>query len=365
MRRRHLFSFGLSICAVAMMTATLPRATAEETPPAPFVSQLVDDVQLRGIEDVHREGNYLYLPCREGKRLTICTLDDPAHPKIVSSFTHPELGPAAGFALHGNTAYLASQSNSRLLVVDVTDKSAPRLLGSTALGDGVLYKVAYHNGYCYVAQLTEKKLYVVDVRNPQAPAVVGSAVVTGGKDGPFSVLLHGDYALVGTIFGAENRLTVLNIQEPTAPRVVNEFIVPHAGQFSGEVVDDRYFAVHWDSNAFFVLDIGALPELRLVATLRDKRFGKPNRCIVAGNRAYLPMVEDDGIAVVDISDPTMPRFITTVRHPIMKKTYGAAINGDLLYVGARNGNSLVVLKQSALHGTPGIADDSDPLNHAE
>lgn len=363
MRQRNLFSFGLSICVVAMIAMPPPCASAEKMPPAHFVSQLVDDVQLRGIEDVHREGNYLYLPCREGQRLTICALDDPARPRIVSSFTHPELGPAAGFALHGNTAYLTSQSNSQLLVVDVTDKSTPKLLGSTGIGDGVLYKVAYRDGYCYVAQLTEKKLYVVDVRNPQTPTVVGSAVITEGKDGPFSVLLHGDYALVGTIFGAENRLAVVNIQEPTAPRVVNEFIVPHGGQFSGEVVDDRYFAVHWDSNAFFVLDIGALPKLQLEATLRDKHFGKPNRCIVSGDRAYLPMVEDDGIAVVDISAPTMPRFITTVRHPIMKKTYGAAVNGDLLYVGARNGNSLVALKQSALHETPLIADDKDHSNH--
>ena len=352
MRQRHLCSFGLPICAAMIIAAKLQCATADETPPAPFVAQLVDNVQLRGIEDVHREGNYLYLPCREGARLTICAIDDPENPKILSTFTHPELGPAAGFALHGNTAYLASQSNSRLLVVDVTDKSAPKLLGSTGLDDGILYKVAYRDGYCYVAQLTDKKLYVVDVRNPRAPIVVGSVVVSEGTDGPFSVLLHGDYALVGTIFGAENRLAVVDIHDPTAPRVVNQFIVPHGGQFSGEVVGDLYYAVHWDSNAFFVLDIGALPEAKLVASLIDERFGKPNRCIIAGDRAYLPMVEDGGIAIVDIADPANPRFLNTFRDPIMKKTYGAAINGDLLYVGAREGNSLVTLKQSALEVTP-------------
>ena len=200
---------------------------------SPIVGQLVDSVRLRGTEDVFLEGDYAYLPCREGKRLTICSIKDPAHPKVVSSFTHPKLGVAAGFAINGNTVYLTSMSSHRLLVIDVTDKSDPRLLGSVFIGGkGVLYKAAYRDGYCYIPNLTEKKLYVVDVRNSKQPVVVGSVAVTTENDGPFSVVIRGDYALVGTIFGNRNRLAVVNVKNPTKPQLVRQVFGPDIGQVS-------------------------------------------------------------------------------------------------------------------------------------
>jgi hypothetical protein len=319
-------------------------------PTSPIVGQLVDSVLLRGTEDVFLEGDYAYLPCREGQRLTICSIKDPARPKIVSSFTHPKLGSAAGFAISGNTVYLTSMSTSRLLVIDVTDKSAPRLLGSVLIGKkGVLYKAAYRDGFCYIPNLTEKKLFVVDVRNPKQPVVTGSVAVTTENDGPFSVLLHGDYALVGTIFGNRNRLAVVNVKNPEKPRLVTQIFGPEIGQVSGDVVDNLYYSVYWDKNAFLIFDIADPGKPRLQAKLIDNRLGKPNRCIVSGNRAYLPMIEGNGVAVLDISNPKKPKFLSSFSDPVLlKKTYGVAVRDNLLFVASREGNSLVILDRDAL-----------------
>jgi len=326
-------------------------SAAAESPPDPFVGRLVEPVLLRGVEDVHIVGDYAYLPCREGERLTICSIGDPANPTIISSFTHPELKQTAGFAMHEDTIYLASQSNQRLLVVDAADKSALRLLGSVRLGKsekGVLYKVAYRDGHCYVAHQTEKKLFVVDVRDPIRPVVVGSVAVTTGDDGPFSVMLHGSYALVGTIFGSRNRLAVVDVENPARPRLHTQVFDPVMGHASGEIVGDLYFAVNWDKNAFLVLDVSDPSNPKLAAKLVDERLGKPNRCVVAGDRAYLPMVQGDGVAVVDVADPMNPKFLTSFRDPVMKKTYGVALHDGLLFVGAREGNSLVVMAPHTL-----------------
>jgi len=336
--------------ACVLLANFSPAAAAESHGPSPVVGQVIDPIQLRGIEDVYIDGNLAYLPCREGKRLTICSIENPQAPVVVSSFTHPELGPVAGFAKEGDLLYLASQSNSRLLVVDATDKTALRLLGSVAVGNGVLYKVVYRDGYCYVAAQSEKKLYVVDVRDPSRPVIAGSVAVTTEDDGPFSVLLRGDHALLGTIFGHHNRLAVVDIQDPTAPRLINQLLDPVMGHTSGEVVGDLFFAVNWDVNAFLVIDLADTANPKLVAKLVDKRLGKPNRCVVSGDRAYLPMVEGHGVAVVDISDPMQPRFLTAYPDPRLKKTYGAAILGDLLVVGAREGNSLLLLNRQGLEG---------------
>jgi len=62
---------------------------------------------------------------------------------------------------------------------------------------------------------------------------------------------------------------------------------------------------------------------------------------------HLPS-EVNGVAVVDVTNPREPRFVTSFRDPIMKKTCGAALRGELLFVGAREGNSLVALNRLRL-----------------
>jgi len=324
--------------------------TNDDAPQSPVIGQLVDAVRLRGTEDVFLQGDYAYLPCREGKRLTICLIKDPSRPQVVSSFTHSLLGTAAGFAINKNTIYLTSMSTQRLLVIDVTNKSTPRLLGSVKVGEkGVLYKAAYQDGYCYIPNLTEKKLFIVNVQNPQQPTVVGSVAVTPDNDGPFSVMLRGDYAFVGTIFGSRNRFAVVNVKDPAQPRLVTQVFGPDIGQVSGQAVGDLYYSVYWNNNAFLIFDISKPDQPRLQAKLVDKRLGKPNRCIVADNRAYLPMVEGNGVAVIDISDPMQPQFLTAYRDPVLlKKTYGVAVRGNLLFVASREGNSLVILDRKEL-----------------
>lgn len=317
---------------------------------SPLIGQIVDNVRLRGTEDVFLQGDYAYLPCREGRRFTICSIKDPAKPQIVSSFTHPLLGEAAGFAINADTVYVTSMSTQRLLVIDVKDKSAPRLLGSVQVGKkGVLYKAAYRDGFSYIPNLAEKKLFVVDVHNPKQPMVVGSVAVTTENDGPFSVMLRGDHAYVGTIFGSRNRLAVVNVKDPSRPQLVTQVFGPDIGQVSGQAVGTLFYSVYWNNNAFLVFDISKPDQPRLQSKLVDKRLGKPNRCIVAGNRAYLPMVEGHGVAVIDISNPLQPQFLTAYRDPVLlKKTYGVAVRGNLLFVASRAGNSLVILDRRAL-----------------
>ncbi len=341
----------LALTAVAFLAPAVGRAQAQPLS-SPWVGKLVDPVLLRGIEDVYLQGDLAYLPCRQGQRLTICSVADPTQPKVVSSFTHADLDEAAGLAVDGSTLYVASLTNHRLLVLDAKDPSAVRLVGSVVVGEpgtkGLLYKVAYRDGHCFVAHQTEKKLFVVDVRDAARPVVVSSVQVTQENDGPFSVLLRGDYILTGTLFGSRNRLAVVDVKDLAKPRLVNEVLDPMLSQVSGAMLGNLYLSVAWDRNAFLVFDLTDPSLPKLVARLVDPRLGKPNRCIVSGNRAYLPMVEGDGVAVLDITDPLKPAFLTAFKDPVMNRTYGAAVRGDLLFVGSREGNSLVVLDRRKL-----------------
>lgn len=342
MHRVFVFAFaGLMIFPASLRAESL------------FIGQLIDPVLLRGVEDVFLDGDRAYLPCREGHRLTICSIKDPAHPEILGTFTHPELDQAAGFALDGSTAYLASHGNHQLFVLDVSDAAHISLRGKVLIGaeNGPrgLYKIAYRDGYCYVALQQAKRMFVVDVRDPSRPEVVSEIQVTTDDDGPFSVLLHGHYALVGTLFGHHNRLAVVDIQDPLHPQLIDALLDPDLCQVSGKVIGDRYIASCWNGNSLLVMNLSQVTRPYVEGKLVDTRLGKPNRCEIVKNRAYLPMVEGNGIAVVDISDPARPRFVNSVTDPVvMKKTYGIAARGNLLFVGSREGNSLVILDRDAL-----------------
>ncbi len=330
-------------------------AAAQLVPDSRFVAALVDHELLNGIEDVHLDQDYAYLPCREGLRLTICNVADPGHPRIVSTFIHPELAEATGLAQNGDWLYVTSfQSKGgvvdpRLLVLDARDKTAVRYVSSLKLGGpGYVYKVCYRDGLCYVAHQSDKKLHVVDVRHPEHPVVVSSLAITSENDGPFSLLLNDQRALVGTLFGDRNRLAVVDISDPQHPAMLQTLTAPDFCTLIGTVAGDCYYTAGYSRNSMIVFDISRPDRIEVRGRLQDRRLGKPNRCLAVGNRAYLPMVEGHGIAVVDITDPAHPRFVTAFSDPLFRKTYGIAARGDLLYVGSREGDSLVILDRHSL-----------------
>ncbi|MBN2291029.1 MAG: hypothetical protein JXM70_01310 [Pirellulales bacterium] len=357
--RRQWLVAGLagSLAATGMIRC----GAAQTAPPqGAIIGTLVDDVNLHGVEDIHLHGRFAYLPCREGRRLTVCDISAPQKPCIVSSLALPEFSQIPGFALHGDYCYIASPSKSvsaksatdkpKLWVIDVRDKSRLRPVGSVAVGaHGMLYKTAYRNGFCYMAHYTEKKLYIVDVRRPQKPCVVSRVTIPGEKGGPFSVLLRDHYALVGTVRGRPNCYAVVDIQNPLEPRLLRSLSGPDLGQMSGTVLGDYLYAAAWAQNNFFVVDLSNPANPRIVSRLHDERLGKPNRCAAIADRAYLPMESGNGVAVVDIAKPEKPRFLASYTDPVlMKKTYAVAVRDNLLFVGSRKGNSLVVFDRRKL-----------------
>ncbi len=345
LKRILVFLFGASI----LLHATVVFAAS------PIVGTLVDNDNLNGVEDVFLCDDLAYLPCREGHCLTVCTIKDPARPQVVGTFRDPDLDDVTGFALDGNTAYLASQSSHFLLIVDVSTPENMKLLGKVRISQqgskGPLYKMAYRNGYCYMSHQGEKKLYIVDVRDKRHPRVIGNTQVTTDGDGAYCVTMKGDYALVGTVFGKNNRLAVVNVTDPAHPRMVGELKNPHLSEGIGTIVGERFYIACWPHNAMMVINLSEMSDTRMPSiegVLIDPRLSKPNRCAVVGDRAYLPIIEADGVAVVDISDPARPRFVTSYSAPVMKKPYGLTARGDYVFVGARAGDSLVILDRRAL-----------------
>ena len=118
---------------------------------------------------------------------------------------------------------------------------------------------------------------------------------------------------------------------------------------SGTVLGDILYAACWSRNRFYVVSLKDPANPRILGSLEDARLGNPNRCAAIGDRAYLPMVSGHGVAVVDTSRHDNPRFVAAYQDPVlMKKTYGAAARDDLVFIGSRSANSLVVFDREKL-----------------
>ncbi|MBM3236794.1 hypothetical protein FJZ31_10930 [Candidatus Poribacteria bacterium] len=109
-------------------------------------------------------------------------------------------GACYAVAVEGDIAYIVA--GVYLLILDITDKSVPALLGSVQLPGMVYYGIAVSGGYAYIAD-GNTGLRVVDVSNPSIPiekgyydtpgyaygvAIANNLIYVADDDGGMSIL---------------------------------------------------------------------------------------------------------------------------------------------------------------------------------
>ncbi len=170
--------------------------------------------------DVRVSGTVAYVA--EDVGLQLMDVSDPAHPARLGSLNLPD-GDQVRLAVAGNLVYLADM-NFGLHVVDVTNPMQPVEVGSLALGGtpravGLggtgLGGFALSGSYAVVA-CGDGGVAVVDVSDPTAPALVGATPEDAPRAG--SVTVRGHYAYVAAgeeaVYGG---LHVVELADPTNP----------------------------------------------------------------------------------------------------------------------------------------------------
>jgi hypothetical protein len=182
---------------------------------------LVAEVPTRGsANDVRVSGAVAYVA--EDFGLQLLDVSDPAHPARLGSLSLPD-GNQVRLAVGGNLVYLADM-NFGLHVVDVTNPMQPVEVGSLALagtpravglGGTGLGGFALTGSYAVVA-CGDGGVAVVDVSDPTAPALVGATPDDAPRAG--SVTMRGHYAYVASgeeaVYGG---LHVVELADPTNP----------------------------------------------------------------------------------------------------------------------------------------------------
>jgi hypothetical protein len=204
---------------------------------------------------------------------------DP-QPKLITHYDSIEF--ATGVAVAGNVLFIA-QRQYGVELVDVTDVRHPRHLSTVRTGEA--QSIVYHDGMLYAGVWGSSEVVTADVRDPRHPRIVSKVPLDGYGDG---LAVHGGLLFAATGhhsraphrnpedsgYGMGHGLELFSLADPAGPK------------FLGRVKFPRFYAIG--------LDMWGVK--------------------VVGKTAFVSDTHN-GMFVVDVSDPTMPRIVARTELP--------------------------------------------------
>jgi hypothetical protein len=127
-------------------------------------------------------------------------------------------GPTKAVAVSGSYAYVGV--GPRLVILNVSDPSAPRMVGQTEPLPGAVWDVAVSGGYAYVADEWYGGLRIIAVSDPAHPYEVGAYDTPGWAVG---VAVSGGYAYVAD---GDDGLRIIAVSDPAHPYEVGFYDTP-------------------------------------------------------------------------------------------------------------------------------------------
>jgi hypothetical protein len=312
----------------------------------------VMDIAL--VKDKAQDCTYAYAVAGNGAGLYVVEMAAPTKPIVRENYYSGSN--VTAIVVAGDHAYV---SGSVLHILDVTNPAAPVQVGTHSLGQStpVGRVVAIVAGdpqgrtYAYTAY-EYTRIYgfrIVDVTEPAAPVALGSLTI----DSPIhNVAIVGEYAylMVGPGIG---RLVIVDISDPQNPTEVHSAL-PGSWGIEGLAVQGHYlYLAGYDlskdepTRGLQVLEI-ADPANPVVLGRYEGIAPSVLDLVVEGERAYI--AAGDGLAVLDVSDPTAPTGTVTYHADgLTGSGRDLAVAGSTVYIAAGEAGLLVV-------------DTSDPVN---
>jgi hypothetical protein len=198
----------------------------------------------------------------------------------------------------------------RLVVIDVSDPSAPRRLGASGVLSGTLRSVALDGDQAYAGG-TAGGVWVFDLTDAVLPRAVGYLATSGAVVGLAPLPDSPKHLAVASATGAAGELVIVDASRAIAPRSVGTITVPGAASavaVSGAMAYVTYASSGSRSGGLAVVDVAQPSSPRHLATV-----SLPDRAtdvFLAAGLAYVAMAS--GLAVVDIAEPAQPRTVGAV-----------------------------------------------------
>lgn len=270
----------------------LPGSALAATAPS-VVGSIGNATNLSGSDAVAVSGQYAYSTAYWPGQLTAVNIANPIAPTVANSTaTSSSLENASNIAIAGPYAYVVSKNrNGTCQPGPVPNCNS----GSNDDGSG-------------------NSLTVVDISSPGTPVTKGFVTSLTELFGAYGVAVSGSYAYVayqgvltptgqpGTPGTSNGGFSVINISNPLAPAIVGNID-------NGPVVGGHNYLRHATSVA------------------------------ISGHYAYVTADYDDRLTVIDISNPTNPLIVTSLRDAVnMPGPVDVAVSGNYAYVASQSGS---------------------------
>ncbi len=216
-------------------------------------------------------------------------------PPIALGTYAPTDGDAAGFAVEGDLAYVAARS-AGVYVVDISDPAAPVELGQYDFPSGNLAFDVSLAGDRLAVALRGNGWALLDVSDVAQVSLLASDDSANAHD----VELSGNVLF----FADGNGVQSVDSSDPEAPMpLTTDLVLP--GSSRELIVDGSLIYVGSAGAGISIVDAADPGNLLELASL-DVGMGAPNIVHADG---VLYAAHSEGVAVIDVSDPTMPSAV--------------------------------------------------------
>ena len=254
-------------------------------------------------ELVKVEGSFAYLA--SGPLLRVVSLEDPARPREVGSFTFPEKVWALAVA---DSIVYAADDWVGLAILDVTNPAAPRLRGSyKTLGQA--WGVAVRGDTAIVANQMSG-IDVLDVSNLDKPVPLGQYFTEGyardvAVSGPLAYVVDQPSGFSVLDLSTRGAPTELSTQQSAAsPQIVVVSDAP-GGRRLASLAGGR------GASAYIVQVYDVSDPRAPVKASTMKTAGRSPRVAMHGALAYIADAAA-GLMIVDLSDPAHPSRVASI-----------------------------------------------------
>jgi len=313
--------------------------------------------------NVKVNGNFAYVAAGSAG-LQIVDVTDRTSPRIVASLATP--GNANDLRIAGNRVYMAAGS-AGLLIIDVTNPLSPALLGSFVI-PGTAWDVALSGNLAFIAA-GSSGLQIVNIGDPANPAFIGSTLAIPSCPLGISkgVALSGNFALVAAGPGG---LQVLDISDPANPQTLGCVGMPSGDARKVQAKGNTAFVAPYP-DSLQIVDF-SIPESPVIAGTTSFTLGGrlQDVAVITALGQTLTFGADvffvNGVPITDVTVPSNPvsRAIIDFRQFRDDNGHGIAVDSAYVYmtgeegsiseIGVSGDTRLYVGQYLALEDTAGI-----------
>jgi Tfp pilus assembly protein PilV len=203
----------------------------------------------------------------------------------------------------GNYAYIVrGAANPNLIIVNISNPSAPALVGTLALG-GSPTNIFVSGNYAYVTNSSDSaELQIISIANPASPSLIATYNATGNANAN-AVYVANNTAYIARDADSSSsayELTILNVATPSAPVLAGGYD-NNTASMTDVVVDNGTAFLGTNNSASEILQVNiSVPLMPVLTTFTNlSTSGTVNDIKIAAGKVYI--AQGSSLSIMDES----------------------------------------------------------------